>query len=527
MIESEYDYIVIGAGSAGCVMAARLARKYRVLLIEAGRADPAWDFRLQMPAALSLVLKSTRYNWAFSSEPEAKLGNRRLYCPRGKVLGGSSSINGMIFVRGNSEDFNRWATLGASGWSYEEVLPHFKRSETKAGGDPSYRGLEGPVRVTNGDVSSPLNQAWLEAGELLGYGVTNDFNGAQQEGFGPFDRNVADGIRQSAARAYLRGDPEIDRSGLTVITQTEVLGLEFSGDRVIGVKTYRSGRVGQFKAHQEVIVSAGAIKSPQLLMLSGIGPEKALKQFDIPCRSPIDAVGQNLQDHLEVYIQTKCLQPVSIYPSTHGLRQLGVGIEWYLAKRGAGATNHFHTGAFLRSGFDYGYPDLQFHFLPVAMDYDGKAAHRGHGFQMHVGPMKPTSRGWVSLATSDPLSAPNIVFNYNSTEQDQKVMARGIEIAREVALSASFKGLAGKEIRPGAVDVAAFVAEHGESAYHPCGTCRMGDDVDAVTTSNGQVRGVRGLRVVDASLMPEITNGNLNAVVMMMAEKISAEMLAS
>ena len=525
MDNDEFDYIVVGAGSAGCVMATRLAERYRVLLIEAGRADAAWDFRLHMPAALSLVLKSTRYNWAFNSEPEAALRNRQLYCPRGKVLGGSSSINGMIFVRGNPEDFNRWEALGASGWAYEQVLPFFKRSETKLGGDPAFRGTEGPVHVTNGEIDSPLNQAWLQAGDTLGLGNSEDFNGRHQEGFGPFDRTVEDGLRQSAARGYLRRYAAEHAPGLKILTLSEVLGLEFKGDRAVGVRTWQRGQMQVYRASEEVIVSAGAIKSPQLLMLSGIGAESSLKSFDIPCISPIEAVGRNLQDHLEVYIQSACLEPVSIYPSTHGLKQLAVGMQWYLAKQGAGATNHFHTGAFLRSGLDLGYPDLQFHFLPVAMDYDGKAAHRGHGFQMHVGPMKPTSRGQVALKSKDPRAAPQITFNYNSTRQDQQVMARGIEIARAIAASSSFKGLTGRELRPGQVDVMSFVQDHGESAYHPCGTCRMGDDDGSVTDSQGVVRGVRGLRVVDASLMPEITNGNLNAVVLMMAEKISSSIL--
>ena len=525
MDNDEFDYIVVGAGSAGCVMATRLAERYRVLLIEAGRADAAWDFRLHMPAALSLVLKSTRYNWAFNSEPEAALRNRQLYCPRGKVLGGSSSINGMIFVRGNPEDFNRWEALGASGWAYEQVLPFFKRSETKLGGDPAFRGTEGPVHVTNGEIDSPLNQAWLQAGDTLGLGNSEDFNGRHQEGFGPFDRTVEDGLRQSAARGYLRRYAAEHTPGLKILTLSEVLGLEFKGDRAVGVRTWQRGQMQVYRASEEVIVSAGAIKSPQLLMLSGIGAESSLKSFDIPCISPIKAVGRNLQDHLEVYIQSACLEPVSIYPSTHGLKQLTVGMHWYLAKQGAGATNHFHAGAFLRSGLDLGYPDLQFHFLPVAMDYDGKAAHRGHGFQMHVGPMKPTSRGQVALKSKDPRAAPQITFNYNSTRQDQQVMARGIEIARAIAASSSFKGLTGRELRPGQVDVMSFVQDHGESAYHPCGTCRMGDDDGSVTDSQGVVRGVRGLRVVDASLMPEITNGNLNAVVLMMAEKISSNIL--
>ena len=521
-----FDYIVIGAGSAGCVMAARLAEAHSVLLIEAGRANPALYFRLHMPAALSEVLTSTRYNWAFETEPEPFLGQRNLYCPRGKVVGGSSSINGMIFVRGHAEDFNRWSEVyGASGWSYEDVLPFFKASETKAGGDPDYRGHTGPLKITNGDTSSPLCQAWLEAGESLGFGRTPDFNGETQEGFGPFDRTVADGLRQSVARAYLSPKNNLGLSGLTILTQAEVQHIAFDGDRAAGVQVLVDGRLKSFQASREIILCAGAIKSPQVLMRSGIGSESALKASGIECLAPRDEVGQNLQDHLEVYVQAACPKPVSLYPSTRGLRKLAVGAQWYLTKRGDGATNHFHTGAFLRSGLDYGYPDLQFHFLPVAMDYDGKDSYRGHGFQVHVGPMKPTSRGSITLNPKDPGLAPKILFNYNATEQDQQVMQRGIELARELINSPPFSELKGKELRPGPVDLPDFVHRFGESAYHPSGTCRMGRDADAVVAPDGVVNGVSGLRVVDASIMPEITNGNLNAVVIMMAEKIAAQIL--
>ncbi len=521
-----YDYIVVGAGSAGCVMATRLAKHHRVLLLEAGRADASWDFRVHMPAALSEVLKGTWYNWAYSTLPEPYLNDRVMYCPRGKVLGGSSSINGMIFVRGNPQDFNRWSDIyGAKGCSYSDVLPFFKVSETKDGGDPQFRGDSGPVQITNGDMDSPLCQAWLGAGADLGFDLTDDFNGARQEGFGPFDRSVAHGRRQSTAVAYLRDHALApDAPGLTVVTKAQVQKLNLASNRVEGVTVVVGGRQVSFEASREVICSAGAINSPQLLMLSGIGPEAQLKAHNIACRVASEEIGQNLQDHLEVYVQADCQKPVSLYPATRGLRKLVVGANWYFFKQGPGATNHFHTGAFLRSGFDHGYPDLQFHFLPVAMDYDGKDQHRGHGFQVHVGPMKPTSRGQVTLKDANPVHAPNIEFNYNATDQDQRVMRQGIDLARELIASQSFSGLTGKELKPGAGDLDAFVRNRGESAYHPSGTCRMGSDPGAVTDLEGRVNGVEGLRVVDASLMPEITNGNLNAVVIMMAEKISAGM---
>ena len=524
-----YDYIVIGAGSAGCVMATRLAKNHRVLLLEAGRANPSWDFRVHMPAALSEVLKGTWYNWAYNSLPEPYMNDRVMYCPRGKVLGGSSSINGMIFVRGNPQDFNRWSEVyGATGWSYSDVLPFFKMSETKQGGDPQFRGDSGPVQITNGETDSPLCQAWLGAGQELGFDLTDDFNGARQEGFGPFDRSIAHGRRQSTAVAYLSDHAAApDAPGLTVMTKTQVQKVDLESGRVKGVTVLLGGRLISVEAEREVICAAGAINSPQLLMLSGIGPEAELKKHDIVCHVASEEVGQNLQDHLEVYVQADCQRPVSLYPVTRGLGKLLVGARWYFFNQGPGATNHFHTGAFLRSGYDPGYPDLQFHFLPVAMDYDGKDQHKGHGFQAHVGPMKPTSRGQVTLRDANPMQAPNIQFNYNATEQDQRVMRQGIDLARELIASRSFNGLAGKELKPGVGNLEDFIRERGESAYHPSGTCRMGADSRAVTDLDGRVKGVRGLRVVDASLMPEITNGNLNAVVIMMAEKIAAGMTQS
>ena len=526
----EVDYIVVGAGSAGCVMARRLAEQHSVLLIEAGSKAWNWDFRLHMPAALSEVLGTDRYNWFYHSEPEPHLNQRRMYCPRGKVLGGSSAINGMIFVRGNQVDYQRWATRsGLANWSYQDCLPYFKKSETILGQDPHFRGDSGPLKLTRGDVSNPLFGAWLAAGVEMGHSQTDDFNGAQQEGFGRFDRTIFGGKRQSAAIAYLSHAKANRRhehdKGMVVLTRSWVRNILFEQDQAVGVNFRQQGEVRQARARKEVLLCGGAINSPQLLMLSGIGAADELRDQAIDCQFELPGVGKNLQDHLEVYVQYSLKKPVSLYPMSKWYRKPWLGLQWYLNQSGAAASNHFHTGAFLCSGLDHGYPDLQFHFLPIAMDYDGKNQFQGHGVQVHVGPMKPTSRGAVSLRSNNPEEPPSIQFNYHATELDKSVMFKGIAKAREIMAQPAFAPFIDGEIRPGSSDLDAFVRQFGESAYHPSGTCRMGNDEMAVVDEAGRVRGVRGLRVVDASIMPEITNGNLNAVVIMMAEKISHEIL--
>jgi len=526
----EVDYIVVGAGSAGCVMARRLAEQHSVLLIEAGSKAWNWDFRLHMPAALSEVLGTDRYNWFYHSEPEPHLNQRRMYCPRGKVLGGSSAINGMIFVRGNQVDYQRWATRsGLANWSYQDCLPYFKKSETILGQDPHFRGDSGPLKLTRGDVSNPLFGAWLAAGVEMGHSQTDDFNGAQQEGFGLFDRTIFGGKRQSAAIAYLSHAKANRRhehdKGMVVLTRSWVRNILFEQDQAVGVNFRQQGEVRQARARKEVLLCGGAINSPQLLMLSGIGAADELRDQAIDCQFELPGVGKNLQDHLEVYVQYSLKKPVSLYPMSKWYRKPWLGLQWYLNQSGAAASNHFHTGAFLCSGLDHGYPDLQFHFLPIAMDYDGKNQFQGHGVQVHVGPMKPTSRGAVSLRSNNPEEPPSIQFNYHATELDKSVMFKGIAKAREIMAQPAFAPFIDREIRPGSSDLDAFVRQFGESAYHPSGTCRMGNDEMAVVDEAGRVRGVRGLRVVDASIMPEITNGNLNAVVIMMAEKISHEIL--
>jgi choline dehydrogenase len=523
--QTKYDYIIVGAGSAGCVLANRLSANHSVLLIEAGPKDHAWDFRLHMPAALSEVLANDTYNWFYSTEPEEALNNRELYCPRGRVLGGSSSINGMIYVRGNSGDFNQWARLlNDSNWDYEHCLPFFKRSESADAGDDEFRGRDGLLIVHQGKGQSPLFDAWLKAGDQAGFPIREDLNGAEQEGVGLFDCTIHKGKRGSVARRYLH--PVMRRSNLRVLTNQLVSKIEFDGTKAIGVSSQTRNQGGSdsrlYWAGKEVIVSAGAINSPQLLMLSGIGDSTHLSDHGIQTLIHSPGVGQNLQDHLEIYVQYACKQPVSLYPTLKWYRKPFIGMQWYLNQTGAGATNHFEAGGFLKSDASKPYPDLQCHFLPIAMDYDGKNKHRGHGFQVHIGPMKPTSRGAVTLKDANPTTAPRIQFNYHQTEEDQAVMKRGIEIVRDIVRQPGFSHLAGEELRPGKLSLDDFIRQHAESAYHPSCTCAMGSVVD----TEGKVIGAESLRVIDASIMPEITNGNLNAPVVMMAEKLSAAILS-
>ena len=520
----EYDYIIVGAGSAGCVLANRLSKNHSVLLIEAGPKDHSWDFRLHMPAALSEVLATDTYNWFYSTEPEHALNDREMYCPRGRVLGGSSSINGMIYVRGNPGDFNQWARLlNDSRWDYEHCLPYFKKSESSDAGDEQYRGRDGLLQVHQGKGKSPLFDAWLEAGEQAGFPIREDLNGAEQEGVGLFDSTIHKGKRGSVARRYLH--PVMDRENLTVVTNGLVTKIEFDGTKAVGVtvksRTAEASKAKLYRANAEVIVSGGAINSPQLLMLSGVGDSDDLAKHGINTVVHLPGVGQNLSDHLEIYVQYACKQPVSLYPALKWYRKPFIGMQWYLNQTGAGATNHFEAGGFLKSDPSKPYPDLQCHFLPIAMDYDGKNKHRGHGFQVHVGPMKPTSRGSVTLKNADPRSAPRIQFNYHQTDEDQQVMKRGIEIVRDIVSQPGFAELAGEELRPGNLSLDEFIRQHAESAYHPSCTCAMGSVVDA----EGKVFGTEKLRVIDASIMPEITNGNLNAPVVMMAEKLSDAIL--
>ena len=519
---NESDYIIVGAGSAGSVLANRLSATNTVTLFEAGPVDHSWDFRLHMPAALSEVLATDRYNWFYHSEPEPGLGNRELYCPRGRVLGGSSSINGMIYVRGNPKDFDRWAELTHSDtWNYQNCLPFFKRAECSDLGDPAVRGKDGLLKVRRAPGNSPLYQAWLAAGQEAGYPLQDDLNGFEQEGVGLFDSTIHEGKRSSVARRYLY--PAMERTSLTTVTGVLVTRITIEAGKAVGIETLQHGKKVSYRAAKEVLICGGAINSPQLLMLSGIGDADALRDLDIEPVVDLPGVGQNLQDHLEIYVQFACKQPVSLYPALKWYRKPWIGLQWYLNQTGAGSTNHFEAGGVIKSEAAQPYPDLQCHFLPIAMDYDGKSKFAGHGFQVHVGPMKPTSRGSVTLRDNNPRSAPRILFNYNQTEADQQTMRRAIEKVRDIVRQPAFRELAGAEIRPDKMPIDEFIRQHAESAYHPSCTCAMGSVVD----DNARVFGVEQLRVIDASIMPEITNGNLNAPVVMMAEKLSEMILNS
>ena len=524
-----FDYIIVGAGSAGCVLADRLTEDGRstVLVLECGGSDRS--LVIQMPAALSIPMNSKTYDWGYSTEPEPHLGGRRLHCPRGKVLGGSSSINGLVYVRGHPLDFERWEQEGAKGWSYANVLPYFRRAESFRGGADAYRGDQGPLATSPGAKRNPLYDAFIEAGRQAGYPVSRDLNGEQQEGFGRLDMTVKDGVRWSTANAYLR--PAMKRPNLAVVTRALAARVAFEDRRAVGVYYERGGRKHLAKARREVILSGGPINSPQLLKLSGVGPAAELRALGIEVVADRPGVGENLQDHLEFYFQVASKKPITLYGYT-GLFARGiVGLEWLLRGRGLGATNHFEAGGFIRSRAGVRYPDIQFHFLPMAVAYDGSSLAREHGFQAHVGPMRSKSRGWVRLASRDPREPPAIQFNYMSHPEDWIEMRACVRLTREIFAQKAFDPYRGREIQPGADCVSdaaidAFVRDRVESAYHPSCTCKMGlkSDPMAVVDPETRVIGVEGLRVVDSSIMPSITNGNLNAPTIMIAEK-AADMI--
>jgi choline dehydrogenase len=521
-----FDYIVVGAGSAGCVLANRLSEDadVRVLLLEAGPADHPWAWQLHMPAALAYPLKNQRYNWGYWSEPEPHMNGRRMYCPRGRVLGGSSSINGMAYVRGHARDYDRWAQSGLRGWDYAHVLPYFKRAETRALGADAYRGGDGPLHVATGACRNPLYQAFLEAGRQAGYPLTADMNGHQQEGFAPMDMTVQGGRRWSTARAYLR--PARRRPNLTVRSGALTHRVRCEGARAVGVDYAKGRRTMHVRAEREVILAGGAINSPQLLMLSGIGDPEDLARLEIPVVAESPGVGRNLQDHLEIYVQHACTQPISLYAAQRPWNKLRIGLEWILFKRGLGATSHFEAGAFIRSRAGIEHPDLQYHFLPIAMNYDGTNPQKTHGFQAHVGPMRPTSVGQVRLRSADPREPPSILFNYMATEGDRQEMRAAVRLTREIFAQRAFDPYLGPELAPGPevetdAEIDAFVRAKAESAYHASCTCKMGPESDpsAVVDRECRVYGVEGLRVVDASVMPSLVSGNTNAPTIMLAEK--------
>ena len=521
MSAAEADYVIVGAGSAGCALAYRLSEAGASVLV----AGPL----IQMPGALSFPMNMKRYDWGYRSEPEPHLGGRRLACPRGKVIGGSSSINGMVYVRGHAKDFDTWEAMGASGWSYADVLPYYKRMETwdpaGHGGDASWRGSDGPLHVTRGKRDNPLVQAFVQAGRQAGYQLTDDYNGQQQEGFGPMEHTIHKGARWSAAKAYLR--PALQRKNCNLIRGL-AQKIVFSGRRAVGVGLLAGGGLKTVRAKREVILASSSINSPKLLMLSGIGPAAHLAAHGIEIVADRPGVGQNLQDHLEVYIQMAASQPVSLFKYWNLLGKARVGLQWALTRSGPGASNQFESAGFIRSAAGVEYPDLQFHFLPIAVRYDGQAASEGHGFQAHIGPMRSPSRGAVTLRSAKPEDSPKITFNYMSTEKDWIDFRRGIRLTREIFAQEAFRPFVKHEIQPGVAlqtdaQIDGFIRAHAESAYHPCGTCKMGavDDPLAVVDPQTNVIGVKGLRVVDSSIFPQITNGNLNGPSIMVGEKAS------
>jgi choline dehydrogenase len=525
MSAAAYDVIIVGGGSAGSALASRLSAdpSGRVLVLEAGRPDYRWDVFIHMPAALTFPIGSRFYDWKYESEPEPFMNGRRIYHARGKVLGGSSSINGMIFQRGNPLDYARWAAdPGMSDWDYAHCLPYFRRMETCLAGADEYRGGDGPLILERGPAANPLFKAFFAAVQEAGYQLTDDVNGYRQEGFAPFDRNVHRGRRLSAARAYLH--PAMRRPNLTVLTRAQATRVLLDGSRAVGVRYRRGGREHEARAG-EIILCGGSINTPHLLQVSGIGPAAVLEQAGVPVAHDLPGVGENLQDHLEVYVQYGSRQPVSVAPALKMRNRPLVGARWLFLRSGPGATNHFEGGGFARGNDEVAYPNLMFHFLPIAIRYDGSAPAGGHGYQVHIGPMNSDARGSVRISSPDPMVKPRLRFNYLSTEQDRREWVEAIGVARDILSQPAMDPYNAGELSPGPAvrtdeQILDWVRSDGETALHPSCTCAMGTGPRSVTDpASLRVHGLSGLRVVDASVLPYITNGNIYAPVMMIAEK--------
>ncbi len=518
-----FDYIIVGAGSAGCVLANRLSEnpKHEVLLLETGGSDKS--IFIKMPTALSIPMNTDKYAWQFNTEKEPYLNNREMHCPRGKVLGGSSSINGMVYVRGHAKDFDEWEAHGAEGWNYQACLPYFQKAETWYKGNDAYRGGNGELGVNNGnEMKNPLYTAFIKAGEQAGYDITSDYNGKQQEGFGPMHMTVKDGVRSSASREYL--DPVKSRKNLTIVTGALVTKVVLEDKVAKGVEYVVNGKTETAATSNEVILSAGSIGSPHILQLSGIGDKDILEKAGVDVKHHLPGVGQNLQDHLEFYFQYKCKQPITLNRKLGLISKGLIGARWLLNRSGLGATNHFESCAFIRSKADVQWPDIQYHFLPAAIRYDGKSAFDGDGFQVHVGHNKPKSRGSVTLQSANPTVPPKILFNYLQHPDDIEGFRACVRLTREIIAQSAFDDFRDGEIQPGEhiqtdEEIDAFVREAVESAYHPSCSCKMGEDEMAVVDSQTNVHGIEGLRVVDSSIFPTIPNGNLNAPTIMVAEK--------
>jgi len=525
----EADFVIIGSGSAGSAMAYRLSEdgKHSVIVIEFGGTDigPL----IQMPSALSIPLNMSLYDWGFASEPEPHLGGRVLATPRGKVIGGSSSINGMVYVRGHARDFDHWAEQGATGWGFADVLPYFKRMEDSDGGEDGWRGKSGPLHVQRGTRKNPLYGAFVEAGRQAGFELTDDYNGSKQEGFGPMEQTILGGRRWSAANAYLK--PALKRKNVTLV-KGFARRVVIENQRATGVEIEANKQIQVVKARREVIVAASSINSPKILMLSGIGPGAHLQENGIQVVADRPGVGRNLQDHMELYIQQESTKPITLNSVLNPFSKALIGAQWLFFRTGLGATNHFEAAAFVRSQAGVEYPDIQYHFIPAAVRYDGKAAAKSHGFQAHVGPMRSKSRGSVTLRSPDARAKPVIRFNYMSHPDDWTEFRHCIRLTRDIFGQKAFDSFRGKEISPGShvqsdEDLDAFIRDHAESAYHPCGTCKMGraDDLMSVVDPECRVIGVEGLRVADSSIFPRVTNGNLNAPSIMTGEKASDHIL--